>query len=237
MLVPDALSAVYLVCFLFGLVMVVLAALSGLGHISLHLGHLHLHGVGHGGGHGAHGAGGNGAGHAHAADTASPFNAMSVLVFLTWFGGVGYLLHGPLGVWGGVSALVALLAGLVGAALVFQFLARVLIPQSRPLDPADYALEGQVGQVSSPIRADGVGEVLYSQRGRRRVIGARAADGAPLPRGTEVVIVTVEHGLALVQPWEQFVSRRAGGPPEQPARTVAMDGTAMAQPSRKEQQP
>jgi hypothetical protein len=30
----------------------------------------------------------------------------------------------------------------------------------------------------------------------------------PLERGAEVVIVTVEHGLALVEPWEQFMAAR-----------------------------
>jgi membrane protein implicated in regulation of membrane protease activity len=113
-----------------------------------------------------------------------------------------------LGSWGWLSLLGAALAGLVAAAVVFQFLARVLVPQSKPLDPADYVLDGQVGTVSSPIRQGGVGEVQYVQQGRRRSIGARAIGTAPLERGTEVVIVTVERGLARVEPWEQFIAAR-----------------------------
>lgn len=201
----DELAAFYLVCFGLGLVMVVLSALTGIGHTSLHLGHVHLHvpGHGHAAAHGGSGPMGHGG-----ADIVSPFNGMSLLVFLTWFGGVGYLLHGPLGGWGWVSVLGAALAGLLAATVVFQFLARVLAPQSKPLDPADYVLEGQVGTVSSPIGAGSVGEVQYIQHGRRRSIGARAA--MPLGRGSEVVIVAVERGLARVEPWDQFVAAREG---------------------------
>jgi membrane protein implicated in regulation of membrane protease activity len=216
----DGLAAFYLVCFGVGLVMVVLAVLTGIGHDSLHLGHVDLHLPGHGDG-GAHAGSGN-AGHT-GGDAVSPFNAMTLLVFLTWFGGVGYVLHGPLGSWGWLSLLGAALAGLVAAVIVFQFLARVLVPQSRPLDPADYVLEGQVGTVSSPIRPGGVGEVQYLQRGRRRSIGARASGTAPLERGTEVVIVAVERGLAHVEPWEQFIAARDDRPPStaEPPSTIS----------------
>ena len=200
----DGLSLFFLVCFGVGLVSVLLAVLSGTGHASLHLGHLHVH-TGHGGHAGPGGAGGHGSGQGQA-DTASPFNLLSILVFLTWFGGAGYLLHGPLGVWAGLSLLAALLAGLAAAFVVYQFLARVVAPQSVPLDPDDYRLEGQVGRVSMPILAQGAGEVLYSQGGRRRAIGARSRLGAPIARGTEVVIVEIERGLAVVEPWEQFVA-------------------------------
>jgi membrane protein implicated in regulation of membrane protease activity len=212
----DGLAAFYLICFGFGLVMVLLSVLTGVGHASLHIGHVYIHipGHGHAAAHGGSGQMGHGG-----ADLVSPFNAMSLLVFLTWFGGAGYLLHGPLGSWGWLSLLGAALAGLLAAAVVFQFLAKVLAPQSKPLDPADYVLEGQVGTVSSPIRQGRVGEVQYIQQGRRRSIGARAAGTVPLERGTEVVIVTVEHGLALVEPWEQFIAAREN------RRPVIADGT------------
>ena len=204
----DGLAAFYLICFGFGLVMVLLSVLTGIGHTALHVGHVHLPLPGHG--HGAAPGGSGPPGHV-GAEIVSPLNAMSLLVFFTWFGGAGYLLHGPLGSWGWFSLLGAALAGFLAAAVVFQFLARVLAPQSKPLDPADYVLEGQVGTVSSPIRAGSVGEVQYVQRGRRRSIGARAA--TPLDRGSEVVIVAVERGLARVEPWDQFVAAREGRQP------------------------
>ncbi|HEV7216747.1 MAG TPA: hypothetical protein VGP33_16695 [Chloroflexota bacterium] len=211
----DGLAAFYLVCFGVGLVMVLLSLLTGIGHAPLHVGHMHLHLPGHGHGptvtHGSSGPAAHGG-----AEAVSPLNAMSLLVFLTWFGGAGYLLHGPVGSWGWFSLLGAMLAGLLAAAVVFQFLARVLAPQSRPLDPADYVLVGQVGMVSSTIRPGGVGEVQYLQRGRRRAIGARGSGAESLKRGTEVVIVSVEHGLALVEPWGQFIAARPGQAPAAP---------------------
>jgi membrane protein implicated in regulation of membrane protease activity len=218
----DGLAAFFLVCFGVGLAMVVLAVLTGIGHESLHFGHVDLHLPWHAAG-AAH-AGGTATGHT-GGDLVSPFNAMTLFVFLTWFGGAGYVLHGPLGSWGWLSLLGAALAGLVAAAAVFQFLARVLVPRSKPLDPADYVLEGQVGTVSSPIRPGGVGEVQYVQRGRRRSIGARAIGTAPLERGTEVVIVTVERGLARVEPWEQFIAARDDRRPGTVERTVQPSAT------------
>ena len=220
----DGLSAFLLVCFGFGLVTVLLALVSGVGHLPIHVGHIHLDLAGHHVGAPAplHGSG-EGAG--GGADGVSPFNAMSILTFLTWFGGVGFLLHGPFGVWGWLSLLVALVAGLLVGGAVFLFLARVLAPASTPLDPADFDLVGQVGRVGSPIGAGGTGEVLYSQHGRRHVIGAQALDGRPLPRGLEVVIVELDHGLARVEPWEQFVAR-AGNLPTR----VAPEGSGSSLP-------
>jgi len=66
----------YLICFGVGLLLSVLSFAGGFGH--LHLGHLPL-------GHHAH------AGHAHG-NGISPFNMLTTMAFLCWFGGAGYLL-------------------------------------------------------------------------------------------------------------------------------------------------
>jgi len=115
--VIDGLSAVFFARFGCGFIMVLLSMLTGVGHLSFHLGDLHIH-FGHVGHADLH-VGSPAIGHiAHASDGATPFTAMSILTFITWFGGIGYLLHGPFGVWGGVSALAALLAGLAAVLLV-----------------------------------------------------------------------------------------------------------------------
>ncbi len=199
----DGLSAFFLICFGVGAVMTLLAVLSGVGHASLHGPHLHLDGH-------AHGPAANAGG-------ASVFNVFSALVFLNWFGGVGFLLHGPFGVLGVASLVAAGLAGVAGAVAVYEFLVRVLAPQSVPLDPDNFRLEGQVGRVPMPVRAGGVCEVKLRQNGRRRAVGARCAAGASLERGTEVVIVAIEHGLATVEPWDQFVAAR---PPSSPPGSI-----------------
>jgi hypothetical protein len=65
---------------------------------------------------------------------------------------------------------------------------------------------GVLGKLSSPIRAGGTGELIYSQEGTRRVAGARSEDGAAIPKGIEVVVTRYEKGIAYVRTWEEFVA-------------------------------
>jgi membrane protein implicated in regulation of membrane protease activity len=189
----------YLVCFLIGVTLSVVSFLSG----SFHLPHFHVH-VPHGGAHvggGAHAVGGgHGGGQAE-----MPFlNFGTITAFLTWFGGAGYLLtrYSSLVVAGVLT--LAIVAGLVGAMIVFWFVAKLLVKHDRELDPADYERVGVLGSISSPIRAGGTGEIIFSQEGTRQTCGARSENGEALARGTEVIITRYEHGIAYVRRWEEM---------------------------------
>src|SRR5678815_1789560 len=76
----------YLLCFVVGFALTLLTFLAGTMHLHTP-GHLHLPHMGHGGAH-AHGAHGQ-PGHASGI---SVFNFSTVVAFLVWFGGTGYLL-------------------------------------------------------------------------------------------------------------------------------------------------
>jgi membrane protein implicated in regulation of membrane protease activity len=178
-------AAFYLVCFVVGLLLSVIPVVSG----TVHLPHVHLHfGHGHGGG-----AGG-----------ISVFNFATLMAFLAWFGGAGYLLtvhEGSLGMW--ILAL-ATLAGMVGGSIVFWFMAKVLMRDSGELDPADYEKIGVLGQITNPIREGGTGELVFVQEGVRQVCGARSETGNAISKGTEVVVTRYENGIAFVRPWEEL---------------------------------
>jgi membrane protein implicated in regulation of membrane protease activity len=177
----------YLVCFLIGLI---LSALSFL------LGHAHLH-LGHGHGHiHAHGAKGG----------ASFFNFGTATAFLAWFGGAGFLMTRYSAVWIWLGLAVALASGLAGSALVFWFLAKLMATE-RSLDPADFALIGALGRLSAPIREGGIGEMIFSQQGARRSIGARSDGAGAIPKGTEVVITRYERGIAYVRRWDDLAGQ------------------------------
>jgi membrane protein implicated in regulation of membrane protease activity len=180
----------YLVCFLFGVTMIGLSFLGG----SLHLPHLHLH-LPHAGPHAT--AGGSGA-------DMTFFNFGTVMAFLTWFGGTGYLLtrYSSLVVAGVLT--LAVVAGVAGATIVFWLVAKVLLKYDRDLDPADYERVGVLGRISSPIRAGGTGEIIFSQAGTRQTCGARSENGEALPRGSEVIVTRYEHGIAYVRRWEEM---------------------------------
>lgn len=143
----------------------------------------------------------------HHAHSPSPINLNTITIFLTWFGGIGYVLstYSTLGLL--LILPVSLLAGFAGAAVIFLFLARFIYPN---VDVERFStrneLPGTLAQVTSSIHAGGVGEITYSKGGTRRADGARSLDGNPIPRDTEVVIVRYENGIAYVQPFEQFLA-------------------------------
>jgi membrane protein implicated in regulation of membrane protease activity len=141
---------------------------------------------------------------AHITAGPSPFNFATTMAFLAWFGGAGYLLTRYGDVWPIAALFMALTVGVTGASVVFWVMARVLWSAEENLDPDDFDLVGQLATVSSPIRAGGTGEILFQQRGARRVSGARSENGVPLAKGLEVVITRYENGLAYVRTWEDM---------------------------------
>ncbi|MGC1617251.1 MAG: hypothetical protein WA765_02060 [Candidatus Acidiferrum sp.] len=206
-------SYFYLLCFLVGFSSSVLSFLAGAIHLHLPF-HMHLPF------HGAHHVGGlSGVGHAHGvslkggATKSGPMmsgghwswlDASTILAFLAWFGGVGYILtkHShfvALAILG-----FSLLAGLFAGTLVFQFMARMVKATSGQMLDWDFRVEGSVGTVSMAIRENGTGEVIFEQNGARKSTGARCENGTSLPMGTEVVISRYEDGIAYVKRWDEF---------------------------------
>ena len=132
------------------------------------------------------------------------FNSASLMVFLAWFGGVGFLLTTHARLWFLTVLAAATIAGLAGAALVTTFMVKVLDNPDAALEPMDFQIVGAVGKINITIRPGGTGEIIYVQGGTRRSAGARSEDGKPLEKGAEVVITRFERGIAYVRLWEEF---------------------------------
>jgi len=200
----------YLICFLVGFLLSVISLLSGMIHFP---GHLHVH-LPHMGGH--HGGGLHAPGPHGATPTAgkvsvrsgsgeiSPFNFITLMAFLAWFGGTGYLLTEYSRLWFALGLIIATFSGLGGAAIIFAFISRVLLAHETILDEADYQMTGVLGTTSVGIRAGGTGEIVYSQGGTRHTCGARSEDGAAIAKGSEVVVERFEKGIAYVRRWEDM---------------------------------
>jgi membrane protein implicated in regulation of membrane protease activity len=183
------LASLYFVLFASGLSLSVLSAVSGFGH--LHIGHFHR------GTHGTH-AGRFGR-------ALSGINGFTILAFLTWFGGAGYLLERYSAFVAPLIFAIALVFGVVGATLVWAVLFKLLLPRERILTSEETSMTGVLGRVSGPIRAgSGVGEIIFSQCGARKSAAARSEDGSPIERGAEVIVVRYEHGIAHVRRWEDM---------------------------------
>jgi membrane protein implicated in regulation of membrane protease activity len=181
----------YLTCFFAGLLLTAVSFMFG-GH-SLHVnlpGHMFDFTIG---GH-----------NAHSHHAASPFNVASLMMFLTWFGAAGYIMSHYRSSTGALALTIALVAGFAGGALMYLFLARVLIANEHPLRNSDFDMTGVLGRISMPIRESGTGELIYSQQGTRRSCGARSENGAAIERGSEVVVMRYEKGIAYVRRFEEL---------------------------------
>jgi membrane protein implicated in regulation of membrane protease activity len=233
MFASDPLSLVFLFCmFLSGGFLLVTAAL-GAGH-NLHIGAHDLHLGGHisgDGGHGAHIDAGHAAGHvtnghsgAHAngatggegstsgwqslsAIFANGLSLYGLLIFLFVFGLFGYVMHNLTNVGAVASVVLPLLIGVASGIALGNFLTRYFRTSPESLLDADSSrLEGRLGKVSMAIHEGGVGEVIFTATGgARQSIGARSADGQPIPDGAEIVILGYQDGVARVQTWESFL--------------------------------
>jgi len=216
----------YLICFAVGFCFSFISFVFGsprMGH--LHMPHYHGHGmphapVAHGPAVQAGHAAPAGQGTASSTGSAqiarwsgvSPVNPPTIAAFLAWFGGTGYLLTRFSAFRVGMELLLSILVGLVGGAIVFLFLSRVLMSDQECMNSADYDMVGVLGKLSVPIRQGGTGELIYSQAGTRRVCGARSEDGNPMPKGAEVVVTRYDKGIAYVSLWSEM-----SGEEDQPA--------------------
>jgi membrane protein implicated in regulation of membrane protease activity len=198
-------SDFYLTCFAVGFLLSAISFIAGGLRWQLHLPHL-PHGGGHiAAGHApvAHGSAVNSAPTGHQAPV-SPFNFITLTAFLAWFGGTGFLITRFSSIWFALGLLIALGAGIFGAAIVFLFLTRVLISHEENMDSADYEMVGVLGRISMPIRENGTGEIIYSQAGTRRTCGARSENGNALEKGEEIVVTRYDKGIAYVRRWEEM---------------------------------
>jgi len=152
----------------------------------------------------------------HSGHTHGPFSLSVIMVFLTWFGAAGYIAR----TWGGLAAWlvlpIATVVGLVGGAVIWYVLVKVLPRGESRLDPAMYDLRGTVAQVTSSIRSGGTGEIVYTVDGKRRVDGARSDDSSSISNGVEVSIVRYAGGIAYVVPLDWAEGNVFGGNPVEP---------------------
>jgi membrane protein implicated in regulation of membrane protease activity len=183
-------ETIYLVCFIVGLVLSVLSVAGGFAH--LHIGRMHV-------GHTAHAHTHNGT------HGLSSVNGFTITAFLCWFGGVGYLLDRYSIFITPLILLLSLLSGLLGAALLWAILFKLLLPHERVLTTEETEMPGVLAHVSDSIRDNGgIGEIIFSQTGARRSNAARSEDGAPIQRGTEVVVIRYERGIAYVRRFDEL---------------------------------
>ncbi len=218
-------ESLFLVCFLVGLCMTVLSLLLGMGH----LGGIHL---GHGGA--AHAIGHDGASHS-GSTTDTPtvssgfLNFTTVMTFVTWFGGVGYLISHYTVLGGVASLIVATVSGLGGGSIVALFITRVLERGQTEVYEADYRMPGTAAHVTSTIYPGYAGEITYALAGSTQTSAARSVAGEEIPRGTEVVVLKYERGVAYVDTWQRALGEGSDAAPALDAGGTASEASTLSQ--------
>ncbi|MBA2392060.1 MAG: hypothetical protein H0V70_04865 [Ktedonobacteraceae bacterium] len=216
MLATDPLSLMFIACFLFGLLFLIVAAILGSvgGHGGEHIGMHHIDVSGHTGQ--AH------AGHTHLVHPTTSanhnsghgntvltyLNPTSIVLFLLGFGFFGYVFHNNTTLALPLSIALAVVSGLIIAALLLALISRVFgdSESATVQDVSDRT--GLLGKVSMAIPENSLGEVIYvSPGGMRKSIPARTLDGRRLERDQEVVVVNYQRGIAEVDTWDHFVNQ------------------------------
>lgn len=134
--------------------------------------------------------------------TGSMINAAAITAFLTWFGGSGFLLDELTRL---ALPFVASLAGAIGVsgAAFINSAINALARQESAAEPL--SMIGVIGRTVVAIRAgDGTGEIVFTHAGTRRVAGARSESGRAIAKGTEVVVLRYEKGIAYVAQWDEL---------------------------------
>lgn len=240
MIATDPLSLVFIFCFLLGFGFFIATALVG-GHGHVHgsghaAGHFHAPAIHHA--PVANHAPVHVGGHAHAhAPTHSPgqhagnqqtgqgsnqqahfslfayLNPISVGLFLLGFGLFGYFMHNLANVGVTLTLLLALIGGVVLAALLLFLVGRLFANAEGSTEQDVVDRTGMLGKVSITIPEKGLGEIIYtSPGGMRKSIPARGFNNQRLERDQEVVVVNYQTGVAEVDTWEHFINGETNPP-------------------------
>jgi membrane protein implicated in regulation of membrane protease activity len=147
-------------------------------------------------------------GHAdHGHDGPGPLNLAVLLAFITWFGGIAYLLRTGLDVAAFFAIVVGIAGGVFGGILIYRLM-KLMRSHETIKRAEDYRMPGVIARVTSSIREGGTGEVVYEQAGVRHVAAARASSGRAIPRGTEVVVMNMDRGIVYVELWDELMQSR-----------------------------
>lgn len=104
-----------------------------------------------------------------------------------------------------IVAVAAGIGGGIGLGVLTARVAKALMHSPTDATPTTDALVGREGRVITPVRADGIGEVMMALGGQPMKLSATA--GIDLPVGTRVTVVSVESDTrVVVEPTESFWS-------------------------------
>ncbi|MFA0759047.1 MAG: hypothetical protein KEFWMYNX_000765 [Candidatus Fervidibacter sp.] len=132
------------------------------------------------------------------------FSPTMLSIFLTMFGGIGYLcsqtpfLRAP-----ALNIPLSLFAALFAVFGVFVPLRRWMARWEATTHPTMHDLIGLIGESLSPIPPNGVGMIAYEFKGIRRTAPARNRTDKAIQRGAPVRIIDVVGNMLIVESAEE----------------------------------
>ncbi|MCX7969294.1 MAG: NfeD family protein [Armatimonadetes bacterium] len=132
------------------------------------------------------------------------FSPLMLSVFLTVFGGVGYLCSQAPGLsFPIINIPIAAFAGLFTVFGLLVPFRRWLQRMESTSHPTTHDLIGLIGESLSPIPPNGIGSIAYVFNDIRHTAPARNQSDKPIQRGTPVRIIGVAGNLLLVESAEE----------------------------------
>lgn len=128
---------------------------------------------------------------------------LPLMVFVTVWGGSGYVLTRFSGMKMLAVVLICTGIALLLGCLMYAVLARVMTRYDNSMNKMDYEQAGQLGYISISAVDGAVGEMKYVLHGTMRSIGVRAETGQQLAKGDRVIILKVDKGMAVVTLFER----------------------------------
>jgi hypothetical protein len=128
--------------------------------------------------------------------------------FLGAGGGVAFLLHRTAGIGVPLSFVIGGAAGLVFAGGLFAIFVKVFLANSGGQARSAYDLVDSLATVSVTLPVRGTGRIDFVASGRRQTMAARSATGEAIPKGSPVVVLRLENGVAYVADTGDALSER-----------------------------
>lgn len=127
---------------------------------------------------------------------------LAVASFISAFGAFG-LISVTLFEAGAVASLIAALLGGLALGLAAQMFFVYILSPTVSSEIRQAGLIGMAAEITTPIPADGVGQIAFVAKGSRVTYSARATDGSQIvKRGTPVRIERIVGGVAYVSELE-----------------------------------
>ena len=130
------------------------------------------------------------------------FNLPALAAFAIGFGAVGYPIASRTRLPAWATLLIAIGSGAAAISAMITLLARwALRGASTGVLVDEHEIQGQLAVVTREIATTVPGEIAYELMGRQVKIPAKTLTDKPLSVGAEVVIDRIENGVAFVEEW------------------------------------